>query len=389
LTVMRTYLDYNATAPLRPQARAAMIDALDLCGNASSVHAEGRRARALIEDAREKVAALVGARPANVVFTGGGTEANVAALAPANAGGQAAEAICLVSAVEHVSVLAGGRFGPGAVPHLPVTSDGVVDVAAFAGLIGRARAEAPTAGLMVSVMAANNETGVVQPVAEIARLAHEQGAVVHCDAVQAAGRMPVSIEALGADLLSLSAHKIGGPQGVGALVMKSADGLKAPLMTGGGQEMRRRAGTENVAAIAGFGAAAAAALDELPRSGRVRALRDALEAGVRTRAPEAVVLGAGAERLANTSCVAAPGLSAETAVIALDLAGVSVSAGSACSSGKVERSHVLAAMGVPGAIASAAIRVSLGWATEESDIERFLDAWTAVRAQARARRPAA
>lgn len=389
MTHARKYLDYNATAPLRDEAREAMGRAFALTGNASSVHAEGRRARAMIERAREKVAALVGAAPSNVVFTSGGTEANVTALAPENAGGLAAEASCLLSAIEHPSVLAGGRFEQKGLRRIPVTAQGTVDVAGFEALITDERTSAPDARLLVSVMVANNETGVVQPVADIARIAHEHGAVVHADAVQAAGKMPVDLAALGADMISLSAHKLGGPQGVGALVLASPDALKAPLLTGGGQELRRRAGTENVAGIAGFGAAAEAAGKALGDSERLRGLRDRLEEGVLASAPDAVVFGREAERLPNTACLAAPGLSAETLVIALDLAGVAVSAGSACSSGKVERSHVLAAMGVAPELAAGAIRVSLGWASGREDVETFVAAWSALYARMREQRTAA
>ncbi len=389
MTQARTYLDYNATAPLRAEAREAMAEAFTLTGNASSVHAEGRRARATIERAREKVAALVGAAPSHVVFTSGGTEANVTALTPANAGGGDGQAICLLSAIEHPSVLAGGRFEQKDLRQIPVSAQGVVDVAGFEALIAEVRASAPEAGLLVCVMVANNETGVVQPVADIARIAHAHGAVVHADAVQAAGKMPIDLAALGADTISLSAHKLGGPQGVGALVLASPDALKAPLLTGGGQELRRRAGTENMAGIAGFGAAAEAAREALGDTVRLRGLRDRLEEGVLAKASDAVIFGREAERLPNTACLSAPGLSAETLVIALDLAGVAVSAGSACSSGKVERSHVLEAMGVAPELAAGAIRVSLGWASKDDDVETFVAAWSALYARMREQRTAA
>lgn len=389
MTAARTYLDYNATAPLRAETRAAMASALDLCGNASSVHAEGRQARALVEEARKKVARLAGAKAEHVVFTSGGTEANVTGLMPGNAGGSGDDALCLVSAVEHPSVLAGGRFGPQAVRKIPVTAQGVVDPAALQELVAEERAKAPQVSLLVSVMVANNETGALQPVADVARIAHEHGAMVHADAVQAAGKVPVDMAALDVDMISLSGHKIGGPQGVGALVLASPDALKAPLMTGGGQEMRRRAGTENVAAVTGFGAAAELALRELESADRLRGLRDRLEAMVTDTAPEAVVFAREVERLPNTSCFAVPGMQAETLIIALDLAGIAVSAGSACSSGKVERSHVLEAMGVAPDLATAAIRVSLGWASREEDIDAFMAAWTAQHARTREQRSAA
>lgn len=389
MSLARTYLDWNASAPLREEARVAALAALGLTGNASSVHGEGRRARALIEDARESVAALVGADPADVIFTSGGTEANVTALAPQNAGGAGEVAAALVSAVEHPSVLAGGRFPVSAVRRVPVTAQGVVDLDRFARLVAEQRAQAPQAGLLVSVMVANNETGAVQPVAQVAAIARAHGAVVHADAVQAAGKMPLDMAALGADMLSLSAHKIGGPQGAGALVLASPEALKDPLLKGGGQELRRRAGTENVAAIAGFGAAAACAKAEVDALPRIRRLRDALEAAILAEAADAVIFAREAERLPNTTCFAVPGMAAETAVIGLDLAGVAVSAGAACSSGRVQLSHVLAAMGVDPSLAAAAIRVSLGTTTQADDIERFLAVWSALKRQIRERRSAA
>ena len=354
----RIYLDWNATAPLRPQARAAVLAALDSSGNPSSVHAEGRAARRLIEEAREKVAALVAAEPRNVVFTSGGTEANMLALTPASGPDGKAPDRLLISALEHPSVLAGGRFAAAAVQRVPATGDGQIDLAALADAL--AALEGRRA--LVSLMLANNETGVVQPVSEAARLTHEAGGVLHVDAVQAAGRIPCDINAIGADLLTLSGHKIGAPKGVGAVVRRDAAvPFPAPLIRGGGQERGARAGTENVAGIAAFGAAAAAALVDLGAdAGDMRTLRDRLEAGLRSASPDIVVFGAGAERLPNTTLFALNGMKAETAVIAFDLEGVAVSSGAACSSGKVQPSHVLAAMGVPPQLARAAVRVSLG-----------------------------
>jgi len=362
----RIYLDWNATAPLREEARTAALASLDLVGNPSSVHREGRAARHVIEQAREQVAALVGAAPRNVVFTSGGTEANVLALVPT-----AARDRLLVSAIEHPSVLAGGRFPAGSVEHLPVTGSGEVDLAALerrvAALEGRA---------LVSLMLGNNETGVVQPVSQAASVVHAAGGTLHVDAVQAAGRIPCDINALDADLLTLSGHKIGAPKGIGALVGRAP---VDPLVKGGGQERGLRGGTENVAGIAGFGAAAAAARGGLASArGRMAALRDRLEAGLKGTSPQMIIFGAQSERLPNTTLFAVPGMKAETAVIAFDLAGVAVSAGSACSSGKVQPSHVLAAMGVPPQLATAAVRVSLGPGTTESEIERFIEAWINV-----------
>jgi cysteine desulfurase len=353
-----TYLDWNATAPLRAEAATAMADALALCGNPSSVHRWGRAARRRVEDARDAVAALVGASPDGIVFTGGGTEANHLALLGSD------RARVLVSAVEHSSLL---QAAPEA-ERIPVGSDGLVDLAALRVLLA---ADARPA--LVSVMLANNETGVVQPVREVAAIAHAHGALFHCDAVQAAGKIPVAVAEIGADLLTLSAHKIGGPAGIGALIVGGGVDL-TPLLRGGGQERNRRAGTENLVGIAGFAAAAeAGAVFEYDN---VRKLRDGLEAAL---APDAVVIGAGAPRLPNTSAIAMPGVPAETQIIALDLDGVMVSAGAACSSGKVGPSHVLAAMGLPAEIADATIRVSLGWSTTEADIAHFIDAWTALR----------
>ena len=369
----RIYVDWNATAPLRPQARSAILAALDAVGNPSSVHAEGRAARRLIEEAREQVAALVGAQARNVVFTSGGTEANMLALTPATATERKATPDrLLVSAIEHPSVLAGGRFPAAAVERVPVTAAGEIDLAAL-----ERRLAAPDGRVLVSLMLANNETGVVQPISEAARLIHEAGGLLHVDAIQAAGRIHCDINALGTDLLTLSGHKIGAPKGVGALIARDATlPLADPLIKGGGQERGRRAGTENVPGIAGFGAAAAAAGAGLAVDGaRMTALRDRLEAGLAAASPEVVIFGRQAPRLPNTTLFAVPGMKAETAVIALDLEGVAVSSGAACSSGKVQPSHVLAAMGVPPQLARAAVRVSLGPTTTELEIDRLIQAW--------------
>ena len=366
----RTYLDWNATAPLRPEAREAVVAALGAVGNPSSVHAEGGATRHVIDEARRRVAALVGAEPGNVVFTSGGTEANATAFCPTGP-----DNVLLVSAIEHPSVLAGGRFPADRVRQVPVGPDGVVDLTVLERQLAGGGGDGRR--VLVSLMRANNETGVVQPVAAAATIAHASGALLHVDAVQAAGRIACDINALGADLLTVSGHKLGGPTGVGALVRRSdAIAWPAPLIRGGGQERGTRAGTENVGAIAGFGAAAAATGRDLAAEGRrVAGLRDGLEARLKAACPQTVIFGAAAERLPNTTLFALPGIKAETAVIALDLAGVAVSSGAACSSGKVAPSHVLAAMGVPGALARGAVRVSLGYSTLEADIERFLVAW--------------
>lgn len=357
----QAYLDWNATAPLRAEAKASVIAAMAVTGNPSSVHADGRAARRLVEAAREQVAALVGAASRDVVFTSGGTEANMLALSPS-----LGETL-LVSAIEHPSVRSGGRFA--AAEAIPVTAAGIVDLTALQSLLaGRSRP-------LVSVMLANNETGVIQPVAAVAAIVHAAGGLLHVDAVQGPGRIPCDFQALGADLMTLSSHKIGGPQGVGALIKR--DGLLLDSqIKGGGQERGARAGTENVAGIAGFGAAAEAVRQGLAEeAARMAVLRDRFEAGITAGAPQAVIFGAETARLPNTTLFSAPGMKAETAVIAFDLEGVAVSSGSACSSGKVAPSHVLAAMGVPEALARGAIRVSLGYATSDEDVGMILKAW--------------
>jgi len=366
----RIYLDWNATTPLRPEGRAAMEAAWDLSGNPSSVHAEGRQARRLVEDARAAVAASVGATPQNVVFASSGTEANALALGPGlhAAGGKPVRRL-LVSSIEHASVMAGGRFAPEAIEKIAVNSSGIVD------LDDLSRKLAAAEPALVSIMAANNETGALQPISEAARVVHEMGGVLHVDAIQALGKIPLNIRKLGADLVSLSAHKIGGPKGVGALVF--ADGLKGlvPLVRGGGQERGHRAGTENAAGIAGFGAAAKVALTTLEADGRrLESLRSQLEAGLR-QTPGLIVFSADIPRLPNTTLFTVPGLRAETAVIGFDLEGIAVSSGAACSSGKVQPSHVLEAMGFGPKLAQGAVRLSLGWSTTKTDIESCLKAW--------------
>lgn len=368
MTLARTYLDHNASSPLRPMARAAMLEAHDAIGNPSSVHTEGRRVRAMIDTAREQVAALVGAKPSEVVFTSGASEANNCVMA----GGW--KAIC-VSAIEHDSVLAPARASGAKVIALPASQDGVVELQSVASAL--AHASAGGARVLLSVMMANNETGVVQPVAEAAALARAHGAVLHVDAVQAPGRLPLNFAELGADTLVISAHKLGGPRGVGALIVR--DGVNLPaFVKGGGQERRRRGGTENVAGIAGFGAAAAEVAREVDAAQRMAVLRDKLEAGVMAATPNAAIIGHNALRIANTSCLALPGKAAETIVIRLDLEGVAVSAGAACTSGKVGANSVIEAMGLGPEIARSAVRISLGPQTNDDDIAAFLAAWNKV-----------
>ena len=378
----RAYLDYNATAPLRADARKAALTAMETTGNPSSVHAEGRAARHIVEDARSEVARLAGVNSRCVTFVSGGTEAANAALNPQFGGGPNAPPLerLIVSAGEHACVLSGHRF-PTA-EEAPLLPDGRIDLdwlEAACRRPGRA---------LVALQGANNETGVVQPVAEAAALVHAADGFLFCDAVQLAGRTPCDVATLGADALMLSAHKMGGLKGAGALITARAGvSLGAPLVRGGGQERGYRAGTEAVAAIAGFGAATRASLAETASEGaRLVGLRDRLAEAVRSVAMDAVILSEAAPRLPNTVCFAAPGVEAATLMIALDLAGVAVSSGSACSSGKVAPSHVLAAMGVKPELARGAIRLSLGWASAEADVDRFAEAFRSVMARMRAAR---
>jgi cysteine desulfurase len=366
----RVYLDWNATTPLRPEARAAMSAAWEIQGNPSSIHAEGRQARRLAEEARAAVAAAVGVTAQNVVFASGGTEANALALTPGlrRGSGPAVERL-LVSAIEHASVLSGGRFPPHAIAAVGVTRSGVLDLE----LLRATLRDGPAA--LVSVMLANNETGAVQPVAKAAEIVHASGGLLHVDAIQAFGKIRCDINILNADLVTLSAHKIGGPKGVGALVL--AEGLAGlePLLRGGGQEKGRRAGTENVTGVAGFGAAVRAAVTTLERdAARMEGLRNRLESGLR-QTPGAIIFSDDVQRLPNTTLFTVPGLKAETAVIGFDLAGIAVSSGSACSSGKVQPSHVLEAMGFGPETARGAVRLSLGWSTSPEDIDCCLEAW--------------
>ncbi len=359
MTQSAVYLDYNASAPVRPGAADAAVAAMALVGNPSSVHGEGRFARRTVEQARASVASMVGADPSQVIFTSGGTEANHLALLGAD------RARILVSAVEHPSVT---EVLPAA-QTLPVDGNGVVDVAALRELLSSS--DAPT---LVSVMLANHETGVVQPVTEIAELIRAHGALLHCDAVQAAGKLAIDFEALGVDMLTLSGHKIGAPKGVGALVTRPGLALRAQ-MRGGGQELGHRAGTENLPGIAGFGAAAEAANAELDRMEQLAAWRDDLEARIVAIAPAVQIFGRSVQRLVNTSCLTMPGVANDSQVMHFDLAGVALSAGAACSSGKVGPSPVLRAMGIDENSAATAIRVSLGWQSAVEDVERFFQVW--------------
>lgn len=382
----RAYLDYNATAPLLPAAREAMVAALDMPGNPSSVHAEGRAAREAYSRAREAVARLCGAEAAHVTFTSGATEAASHVLTPDFRMGRAPVRLdtLFIGAAEHPCVIAGGRFDPETVKTLPVDRDGLIDINAVRDAIQAYGAGNNGDGqFMLALQLANNETGVVQPIRKIADFVHAAGGVMVVDAVQAAGRLPIDIEALGADFLFVSAHKIGGPKGAGALVSRGETFMPSPLIRGGGQEKGHRAGTENLAAIVGFGAAAEVAVEALANVGDLAARRDAMEARMREAAPDVIIHGAGAPRLANTSYVSLPGLKAETAQIAFDMEGIAVSSGSACSSGKVGPSHVLKAMDADADLG--AIRVSLGLATSDNDIDAFIEAFAKINARRLAR----
>lgn len=363
MSVGRAYLDWNATAPLRPEARAAVVAALDEAGNPSSVHAEGRRAREMVEGSRRAVARLLGASASEVIFTSGGTEANNAVFARQ-------WKRVLLTGIEHDSVLAPARASGAEVVMLPVDGNGIVSFDALHDALSEVVDPENT---LLSIQVANNETGVVQPLGRMVGAAKACGVAVHSDAVQAAGRIPLDFRALGIDLMSLSGHKLGAPKGVGALVVR--DGFDMPaLLVGGGQEVRRRAGTENVAGIAGFGAAAEAAHDELSLFAGLVGRRDAVEEAVLGCVPGGRIVGDGADRLSNTVCFTWPGASAEMLLINMDLGGVALSSGAACSSGRVGPSHVLVAMGLPDDESRSALRVSFGLATDDGAFERFFGA---------------
>ncbi|MEM8812788.1 MAG: cysteine desulfurase family protein [Pseudomonadota bacterium] len=367
----RVYLDYNALAPVRPEARDALVRSLGLGGNPSSVHDEGRSARQTVERARAAIARSIGAKPDNVTFTAGATEANATVLTPEwrDFDQTVSFEALLVGATEHPSVLAGGRFDPDRIETLPVDRNGCLDFAAL-----DKRLAAVGGPVLVSVMLANNETGTINDIRAIADRVHDSGGFLHTDAVQALGRLSVDMEALGADSISVSAHKIGAIAGAGAIVTRPGIAIPA-LVHGGGQEGYRRAGTENVGAIAAFGAVLEGIDGLNAENARIRSLRDWLARKLAHISEDLIVFGDTVNRLPNTICFAVPGVKAETAMIAFDLDGIAVSSGSACSSGKVAASHVLAAMGVDPTDAAGAIRVSLGWSTTEKDIERFLQSF--------------
>jgi len=382
----RIYLDDNASAPLREAAREAAAAALGI-GNPSSVHEEGRSARRIVNDAREAVAALAGVPASDVIFTSGASEANAMALDPALKVDGSTVTHLLVSAIEHPSVFSGGRFAAEKRIVMDAGSDGVVTPETVEAAI----AALPEGAVpLVSVMAANNETGVVQPVVQIGVIVREAGGAFHCDGVQAAGRLDLATLTADADMISLSGHKMGAPTGVGALVLRGDRvSLGKPLIGGGGQERNKRAGTENVSGIAGFGAAAREAIQEEGLWREIWTLRDWIETRIRAISPTARIVGDQARRLPNTICVALDGVQSETAVIGFDLAGIAISAGSACSSGKVGPSHVLEAMGLEDGLKRAALRVSLTRQTTREEAEAFVAAWEKICAPAGARRSAA
>jgi cysteine desulfurase len=369
----RVYLDWNATAPLRPEARAAMLAAMDAVGNPSSVHAEGRAARGIVERARAQVAALVCCDPSRVVFTSGATEANAMAFAGQPSGK------ALVGATEHSSVPTAANASGRDSRELGVDARGLI---ALGDDLDEERGETS----LIAVGAANGETGVIEAVDALFARARTRGARCHCDATQAVGRIAFDMGRSGAHSVALSAHKLGGPKGVGAFIHDDST-APAPLVPGGGQEAGWRGGTENIIGIAGFGAAAEAA--RLERDGgawaRVAASRDRLEARIAEASPDTIFFGGDAPRLPNTTCFATPGWLGELQVMQLDMAGFAVSSGSACSSGKVRESHVLRAMGFDDATSRAAIRVSLGPTTTQDEIDRFCEAWTGLFTKRRAR----
>ena len=359
-------MDYNATAPIRKSVIETVANVMAVVGNPSSVSVQGEPRAFSGEEARSKIAALTGSRVRDVTFCSGGTEANNAVIRGSNA------ASIIISTIEHDCGIAAAALAGVPVYQLPVSSDGVVDLEALSALLEKAPKPA-----LVSVMLANNETGVIQPVSQVTDIAKQFDARVHTDAIQAAGKLELDFSTLGVDYLTLSSHKIGGPQGVGAIVTAPTAPLK-PLVAGGGQELGRRSGTENVAGIAGFGVAALEALEELPDTVRLTAMRSRFEEAVRQASNDAVVIGAAADRIANTSCVAMPGVKGETQVMHFDLNGVCLSSGSACSSGKVKVSHVLTAMGYAPELAEASIRVSLGRHTKEEDVDQLITAWQSL-----------
>lgn len=375
----RVYLDYNATSVPRVSAKEAVSAAMLAPANASSVHTEGRAARAIVEDARHQLSVLIGAQTEAIFFTSGATESNATALSPELelAGKAARFDVLLLSGVEHPAVRAGGSFKQEQIEYVPVDANGVIVLDALKEALAKHKSAGRRA--FVSVMAANNETGVLQPLRAVADIVHQHDGVFHSDAVQVIGKIPFDLRESGVDILSITSHKLGGPQGIGAVVTAHRDTRLPAIMRGGGQERGRRQGTESVAAIAGFGAAATEAGQTLtPEGSRLGALRAKIEEGIRSIAKDAVIFGERAARLPNTTFFATPGITAETALIVLDLDGVALSAGSACSSGKSAASPTLQAMGVSSEIGRCAMRVSTGWNTSEADVTQFLNTFAKV-----------
>lgn len=391
MSVSRIYLDHNATSPLRAEAREAMLAAYDAPANPSSIHNEGRKARSLIEQAREEIARFTGASARDIVFTSGGTEAlNLALTAGLETQGDKRPFThLLMSSIEHAAVREGARFEKSKIETIPVDGNGLVDLDWIGTRLKAISSEGGRA--LVAVHAANNETGVIEPIGALSQIVHAEGGLLLSDAVQIAGKLPIDQATAGADIIALSAHKIGGPQGVGALILKSGGiTIQDRLVRGGGQERGARAGTENVAGIIGFATAAKTASAKLAEDmNRIQALRDTTETKIRALAPDAVVFSDGAKRLPNTLAFAVPGMSAETALMAFDLEGVAISSGSACSSGKVRQSHVLAAMGIDPELARCALRVSFGYTSQEADMIRFLEIFERVIGQNQTRTRAA
>jgi cysteine desulfurase len=374
----RAYLDHNATTPLRPAAAEAMARALDLIGNPSSIHAEGRAARSAMDRARAQIASAVGGEAKNVIFTSCATEALNTLLRPSPAvtshSGAKQTNRLLVLATEHSAALAGGGFAAGDVETLPVDGNGLIDLSYLETRLMELADASGFASVTVAVQLANSETGVIQSVRAVSQLADRFGALMVCDAVAAFGKIPVNLADLNADAIVVSAHKFGGPKGVGAIILNGWTlQTQQPLLSGGGQEMRRRSGTENVAGIVAMGVAAEDAVAHIRgEADRITELRERLLAGFRIVRPDLAVFGENAPRLPNTLNIGVPDLKSETAVIAFDLGGVAVSSGSACSSGKVKRSHVLDAMGVDRELAESALRFSLGWTTTQADIDKAI-----------------
>lgn len=381
----RIYLDYNATATVRPAAKLAVLAALDHVGNASSIHQEGRKARGLMEAAREQVAKLINAQSKEITFTSGGTESNNLVLASdlGALGKKQPLAATLLSATEHPSLIKAQELSQRPVELINVDDNGILDLNHLEQLL-KTWQEKSDLPVLVSVMLVNNETGVIQPMQKIANLVHQYGGFIHADAIQALGKIAIDFENMNVDLLSLSSHKIGGPQGAGALVIRLGM-LVDSYVKGGGQELGLRAGTENIPAISGFGAAAKECEDELKNKNQYNEMRQSLEVKIKQISPDVTIFAEAVDRVATTSCFAIKGLTAERALMSLDLAGIAISSGSACSSGKVSQSHVLKAMGINDDVALCALRLSFGWNTKPQELDVFITEYTKIYQRMRAR----